>query len=117
MSQILKLPKKPVKVEVKAPAPVARPVAKKPSAPRSNAPKPNTPRREAPRYEKPAVPKHIAAPKPAPPKSSSPPHENPEDPRLSKRMSELGLCSRREADEWIENGWVNVDGTVVKTLG
>ena len=25
-------------------------------------------------------------------------------------MSELGLCSRREADEWIENGWVKVDG-------
>jgi 23S rRNA pseudouridine2604 synthase len=32
-------------------------------------------------------------------------------------MSELGLCSRREADEWIENGWVKVDGAVVKTLG
>lgn len=32
-------------------------------------------------------------------------------------MSELGLCSRREADEWIENGWVMVDGVVVKTLG
>ncbi len=32
-------------------------------------------------------------------------------------MSELGLCSRREADEWIENGWVLVDGKVVKTLG
>ena len=32
-------------------------------------------------------------------------------------MSELGLCSRREADEWIENGWVRVDGTVVQTLG
>ncbi len=32
-------------------------------------------------------------------------------------MSELGLCSRREADEWIENGWVRVDGQVVKTLG
>ena len=32
-------------------------------------------------------------------------------------MSELGLCSRREADEWIENGWVRVDGNVVKTLG
>jgi 23S rRNA pseudouridine2604 synthase len=31
-------------------------------------------------------------------------HDNPDDPRLSKRMSELGLCSRREADEWIENG-------------
>jgi 23S rRNA pseudouridine2604 synthase len=32
-------------------------------------------------------------------------------------MSELGLCSRREADEWIENGWVSVDGVVVNTLG
>ena len=32
-------------------------------------------------------------------------------------MSELGLCSRREADEWIENGWVKVDGKTVTTLG
>ena len=31
--------------------------------------------------------------------------------RLSKRMSALGLASRREADEWIERGWVKVDGT------
>jgi 23S rRNA pseudouridine2604 synthase len=38
-------------------------------------------------------------------------------PRLSKRMGELGLCSRREADRWIENGWVKVDGKVVDTLG
>ena len=30
--------------------------------------------------------------------------------RLNKRMAELGLCSRREADEWIERGWVRVDG-------
>ncbi|MBS1169718.1 MAG: rRNA pseudouridine synthase [Burkholderiaceae bacterium] len=37
--------------------------------------------------------------------------------RLSKRMSELGLCSRREADEWIERGWVRVDGQVVSQLG
>ena len=37
-----------------------------------------------------------------------------ENPRLSKRMSELGLCSRREADEWIENGWVKVDGAVIE---
>jgi len=37
--------------------------------------------------------------------------------RLSKRMSELNLCSRREADEWIERGWVRVDGAVVSTLG
>jgi len=32
-------------------------------------------------------------------------------------MSERGLCSRREADEWIANGWVSVDGRVVDTLG
>jgi 23S rRNA pseudouridine2604 synthase len=38
-------------------------------------------------------------------------------PRLSKRMGELGLCSRREADRWIENGWVKVDGQVVDQLG
>ncbi len=37
--------------------------------------------------------------------------------RLSKRMSELGLCSRREADSYIERGWVEVDGEVVSELG
>lgn len=37
--------------------------------------------------------------------------------RLSKRMSQLGLCSRREADEWIARGWVRVDGKVVSELG
>jgi 23S rRNA pseudouridine2604 synthase len=30
--------------------------------------------------------------------------------RLNKRMAELGLCSRREADAWIEQGWVLVNG-------
>ncbi|MFT5934596.1 MAG: 23S rRNA pseudouridine2604 synthase [Hydrogenophaga sp.] len=30
--------------------------------------------------------------------------------RLNKRMAELGLCSRREADAWIARGWVLVDG-------
>jgi 23S rRNA pseudouridine2604 synthase len=37
--------------------------------------------------------------------------------RLSKLMSERGLSSRREADEWIEHGWVRVDGQVVSELG
>ena len=32
--------------------------------------------------------------------------------RLNKRMAELGLCSRREADDWIAKGWVRVDGHV-----
>jgi 23S rRNA pseudouridine2604 synthase len=37
-------------------------------------------------------------------------NENPEAIRVSKRLSELGLCSRREADEYIEKGWVLVNG-------
>jgi 23S rRNA pseudouridine2604 synthase len=37
--------------------------------------------------------------------------------RLSKRMAELGLCSRREADDYIAKGWVKVDGVVVDVLG
>jgi 23S rRNA pseudouridine2604 synthase len=32
--------------------------------------------------------------------------------RLNKRMAELGLCSRREADDWISRGWVRVNGEV-----
>lgn len=32
-------------------------------------------------------------------------------------MAELGLCSRREADEYIARGWVRVDGVVVDVLG
>ena len=43
--------------------------------------------------------------------------EQPGSLRLSKRMSELGIASRREADEWIPKGWVRVDGSVVKELG
>ncbi len=37
--------------------------------------------------------------------------------RVSKLMSEQGLCSRREADSYIERGWVLVDGVKVTELG
>jgi 23S rRNA pseudouridine2604 synthase len=37
--------------------------------------------------------------------------------RLSKLMSEQGLCSRREADDYIAKGWVKVDGVTVSELG
>ena len=37
--------------------------------------------------------------------------------RLSKLMSEQGICSRREADKYIEQGWVYVDGECISTLG
>lgn len=41
----------------------------------------------------------------------------PEGVRLSKVMSERGICSRREADFWIERGWVFVDGEQISELG
>ena len=49
---------------------------------------------------------------PAPPRESA---DSPADAgpiRLNKRLADLGLCSRREADEWIERGWVRVNGQV-----
>jgi len=39
---------------------------------------------------------------------STPAH--PDGVRLSKVLAERGLASRREADEWIEAGWVRVNG-------
>ena len=36
--------------------------------------------------------------------------------RLNKRMAELGMASRREADDWIARGWVRVDGQAA-TMG
>jgi 23S rRNA pseudouridine2604 synthase len=36
--------------------------------------------------------------------------------RINKRIADMGLCSRREADEWVGNGWVTVNGEVA-TMG
>ena len=49
-------------------------------------------------------PTAVRIPKPTNPDGSPPTI------RLNKRMAELGLCSRREADAWIERGWVRVNG-------
>jgi 23S rRNA pseudouridine2604 synthase len=64
-------------------------------------------------YDGTATPQYGAAAKAA--YKSSP--VNLEQPRLSKVMAERGICSRREADEWIINGWVKVDGVIIDTLG
>lgn len=53
--------------------------------------------------------------RPVPEKSSS--LTEPGKVRVSKLMSERGICSRREADEYIERGWVYVDGVRVEELG
>lgn len=34
--------------------------------------------------------------------------------RLAKRLAEMLACSRREAEQYIEGGWVRVDGVVVE---
>ncbi len=36
--------------------------------------------------------------------------------RINKRMAELGMCSRREADAWVEQGWIKVNG-ILATIG
>jgi len=43
--------------------------------------------------------------------------ESPQGVRISKLMAERGLCSRREADGYIEQGLVFVDGKRVSELG
>ena len=35
--------------------------------------------------------------------------------RLAKRVAEMLACSRREAEQYVEGGWVRVDGKVVET--
>lgn len=68
---------------------------------------------QKPGAEKPGV-RSQAAVKPVAVQPSGP---APSGVRLSKVMSERGLCSRREADLWIERGWVFVDGVQISELG
>jgi len=43
---------------------------------------------------------------------------NPDEPiRLNKFLANAGICSRREADEYIQAGVVSVNGTIVQELG
>ncbi|GHT20738.1 pseudouridine synthase [Bacteroidia bacterium] len=45
-------------------------------------------------------------------------HFDPEEPlRLNKYLANAGVCSRREADEFIKAGVVKVNGTVITELG
>ena len=56
-------------------------------------------------------PRFRRAPTPATPAAGTP---SAGTSRLNKRMAELGLASRREADAWIERGWVRVNGEVAR---
>ncbi|MBP8091328.1 MAG: rRNA pseudouridine synthase [Giesbergeria sp.] len=82
---------------MRSPDPAARPWAKAPAP--AAAP---LPPRHAPAAARPSAPTAAAAP------------AVPGAVRLNKRLAELGLCSRREADEWIAHGWVYVNGAVAE---
>ncbi len=71
---------------------------------------PNTPK--APAFRR-AAPPAAKAPIPAG-QSNTAAHGAGGTLRLNKRMAELGLASRREADEWIGKGWVKVNGRVAE---
>jgi 23S rRNA pseudouridine2604 synthase len=78
--------------------------APRPSAPIGPRPAPPPPRRALP----------AAAPVPLSAAAAKAPRPTPaaraEGIRLSKALTEQGIASRREADDWIAAGWVRVDG-------
>jgi len=90
------------------------------SAP-SAAPRPQSPPPQPPRYE--PRPNLRQPPRPVRRRDDDddddrmPAAHAPGSMRLSKRMSELGIASRREADEWIAKGYVRVDDQIVSELG
>ena len=68
--------------------------------------------------DKPAKrPNHKPGGKPKPsPKAADKPAAGPNEPlRIAKAMARAGLCSRREAERWIEQGRVNVNGRLLTT--
>lgn len=96
----------------------ARKGAPPPSPARKGAPPAGPARQGTPPPRPPRQPAAPPAPaRPAGAAQQAPAAHAPGSLRLSKRMSELGLASRREADEWIARGWVRVDGEVVNELG
>ena len=66
---------------------------------------------QAPRFRRIPRPEGPAG-KPATAASPSAASGGAETSRLNKRMAELRMASRREADDWIARGWVKVNGQV-----
>jgi 23S rRNA pseudouridine2604 synthase len=73
------------------------------------APAQRPPRRDATGQRPPQAPRRDAPPRRAP-AAAARGAPGAEGDRLSKRMTAMGLSSRREADDWIAAGWVRVDG-------
>lgn len=62
-----------------------------------------------------ARPKPVRHVKPGPRPKVEPPSGPSEQMRIAKAMARAGLCSRREAERWIADGRVNVNGSVLAT--
>ena len=105
-------PSVPRRAPVRPPGPArARPASAQPPRPPAREPFREA-TREPVRNERPSQ-----GTRPARPARPAGPAAAPGDPiRLNKRLADLGLCSRREADDWIAHGWVLVDG-IVATMG
>lgn len=110
-SQTLRLPRKPQNVSETPRATSSKPAVRRQIARERSA---RTPASRSP-LEKSTERAALRAMKQA--AVSTPPGEPPTGVRLSKIMAERGLCSRREADVFIERGWVFVDGRRVSELG
>jgi len=94
--------------------PLPRPVLRRPPPAVQAAPtRPATPAAPVPRPTlQPTQPR--TAPSPARGNPAPTAGKDPATARLNKRMAEMGLCSRREADDWIAQGWVKVNGQVAE---
>ena len=94
--------------------PAGTPTPHKPLRPGAPRPRPTLAQAQAERAARPATPVAKAGAPTRPTTQPAPVTEAVprEGERLSKRMAALGLASRREADEWIEAGWVKVNGTL-----
>jgi 23S rRNA pseudouridine2604 synthase len=106
-------------VSESAPKAPRAPAPREYDAPRTNAPRSNAPRDAQARAPEPRYPAsrefdprdgYARSPSVRTPAPGSSNAQAPGMVRLNKRMADLGLCSRREADEWIARGWVVVNG-------
>jgi 23S rRNA pseudouridine2604 synthase len=85
-----------------APRPAQRP------APRTS---PDRPQRPGPGLRQPPVDRPLPSPMPSAPRHrAAPPVPHAEGSRVAKLMTDRGMASRREADDWIAAGWVRVNG-------
>ncbi|MDZ7938308.1 MAG: RNA pseudouridine synthase [Rhodoferax sp.] len=102
---LLRKPEKPTRPATATPAPVATASARPQRPLAQQAPAPQPPSNKKPRLRK---------PRKDAPEYQAPPSKEETGERLSKRVMQLKGCSRKEAEQYIEAGFVTVNGVVVE---